>query len=309
MAKTKLPEWKFDPGTVKTNGNVTLVVARRSGKKLRGNRIAMHQTVAAELRAACRATLELFEGKTARPFDPDGLIETDQYLTAPDAAVDTDASVKELLSDTTALPFLGAGDLPRTGFAFYAVELGPASARSSFIRQYNPRRTARPGRVWTVFGDDLRKLEEPVFVFDSTFDMVSTPQGVAALNQPAFERIFRDISVMTGRLPDYVEHITSKLPMADDGAARFLAKCAQNSRVANRARAIYERGHLEEVTIGEIKKEIKRQNLDASKLIKGEELVFDDADPYTLLKLLNEDLFIGGLSKTPYAADRKSARS
>ena len=206
------------------------------------------------------------------------------------------------------MTFLDPQQIPKAGFLFYAVLVGPSDDRSAFIRLYNPRRVARPGLFSTVFGEELRKLKDPIFVFDSEFDMVVTNEGIAALNQNAFERIFRDLSVMRGRLPDYVEHITSKLPMKSEDAARFLAKCVTNSRVANRARAIFEKGHLANVEIAHVKAEIKKQGLDEGKFVKDGHLVFDEADPYSLLQLLNEDLFIGGLSKTPFAAQRKSAR-
>lgn len=309
MPKTKVPAWNFDPDAVGTGGNVTLIVARRSGKSLKGHRVSLHQDVAAELRRVCNSTLETFKGRTAKPFDPDIDIDSDQYLTAADAVVDIDASVRKLVDGESGLPFLSADQLPKQGFLFYAVLVGPAEHRNAFIRKYNPRQVAQAGKFWAVFGDGLRRLDEPIFVFDSRFDMVLTEDGIAALNQSAFAQIFRDLSVMTDRLPVYVEHITSELPMADDGATRFLAKCVQNSRVANRARSIFERGHLKDVTMAEVKTEIKKQKLDESKLIKDGQLIFDDSDPYTLLKLLNEDLFIGGLSSTAYEAGSKSARS
>ncbi len=310
MAKSVIPKSTFDPNAIDVAENLTLVVAERKGKRLRGYRVALHKDVARELRKMCKRTLSVFQDRTPRAFDPDGLIEQDEYLTAADAVVDTDTSVKKLLAGAHSLAFLDATKLPTKGFQFYAVLVGAnTEGRVGFIRVYNPTRVAKPGRFWAIFGEDLRKLEEPVFVFDALFEIVVTNKGIAALNQGSFERIFRDLSVMTGRLPDYVEHITEKLPMADDGGVRFLAKCVQNSRVANRARAIFERGHLSNVSIDMIRKEIKKQNLDEKKLIKNGKLVFDDADPYTLLKLLNEDLFIGGLSRTPYAADRKSARA
>lgn len=309
MAQADPASWKFDPDAVATSGNVTLVVARRSGKKLVGNRVSLHQDVAAELRKRCNATLSTFKARTPMTFDPDvNFLEKDRYLVAGAALVDVDASVKALLDDVASLPLLDPSELPKQGFQFYAVLVGPAEERNGFIRKYNPRQVARGGKFWTVFGDSLRKLDEPLFVFDALFDMVLVKDGIAALNLPAFTQIFRDLTVMTGRLPVYVDHIAQYLPLANDGSVRLLAKCAQNSRVASRARSIFEKGHLKNVSIAQVRAEIKKQKLDESKLIKGNKLVFDDADPYTLLKLLNEDLFVGGLSSIPYEAGSKSTR-
>jgi hypothetical protein len=56
----------------------------------------------------------------------------------------------------------------------------------------------------------------------------------------------------------------------------------------------------------EVRALVRREH-DRSRLPVGAEAVLD-ADPYTLLTLLSEDLFIGGLSAAAYEADRKSAR-
>jgi hypothetical protein len=47
---------------------------------------------------------------------------------------------------------------------------------------------------------------------------------------------------------------------------------------------------------------------DEQQLISGGHLVVDEADPMTLLYLLNEDFFTGGLTTTGFRSERKSAR-
>jgi hypothetical protein len=49
--------------------------------------------------------------------------------------------------------------------------------------------------------------------------------------------------------------------------------------------------------------------LEEAGFIDGDELVVDEADPMTLLELLNEDLFTGGLTETGFRSERKSTRA
>lgn len=75
-----------------------------------------------------------------------------------------------------------------------------------------------------------------------------------------------------------------------------------------RLRAIYERGHLAELTIDDVRAEALRQGLEPDELIVDGELSLQNGDAPTMLKLLNEDLMIGGLTGTRFEVDRKTPR-
>ncbi len=87
------------------------------------------------------------------------------------------------------------------------------------------------------------------------------------------------------------------------------ARAKDNSRLRRMLYVIQRRGHLEHVSIGRMKSHITSQGLDPAILVKGNKLVFGEADPALLLKLLNEDLFKGGLTDEAFVVDRKSART
>jgi hypothetical protein len=56
-----------------------------------------------------------------------------------------------------------------------------------------------------------------------------------------------------------------------------------------------------------LRHEITRHGLNEGDFVRDGRLVADD--PEMLLRILNEDLFTGGLSDTQYQAERKTARS
>jgi hypothetical protein len=164
--------------------------------------------------------------------------------------------------------------------------------------------------VVTAFGDRLQRIEQPLLVLDDHFDLVIGSGGLAALNQAVFEQLFRDTEVMMKRIPVYMKALTAALPFAEDGAERMAEQCTARPRLAKKLRALYENRLVKsgKITISDVRAEAKRQGVDPAKVIRGNKLVFDDDAPQTLLELLNEDLYTGGLSKTRYRAGSKTKR-
>src|SRR5205807_10413049 len=137
----------------------------------------------------------------------------------------------------------------------------------------------------------------PLFILDGRFDMVSFSDGLAVVNQNAFDIMFREAPALTERYPGWVDEIAQTLPFEGNGGQLLAEAASRDSRIAHRLRAIHERGHLKTVTMDQIREVAKREGVDLGGLAKGDKLVFDpDADRFTLLKLLNEDLYTGGLS-------------
>ncbi len=58
-----------------------------------------------------------------------------------------------------------------------------------------------------------------------------------------------------------------------------------------------------------MREHVRELGLPEDELIAGDELVVDEADPMTLLYLLNEDFFAGGLTTTGFCRERKAPRS
>jgi len=127
------------------------------------------------------------------------------------------------------------------------------------------------------------------------------------VSENSFEMLFREAPELTARLPRYVESVAAALPFAEGAGEALADACARNSRFARRLRSIHERGHLQGVTLDRLRHEITRHGLREEDYVRDGHLVADN--PEMLLRILNEDLFTGGLSDTQYQAERKTART
>lgn len=337
---TPVRRWTLDQKRIDVTGDITLVVARRSGKALHGYKVEFEASAGEGIRDVCRKTLDRFEPLAPRQYEPSLHIDPGhEYLAVPDvdlvqhesfrpkrtrkradgtngasttavATIETDPQVRDLLGRAAGLDRLPAEHLSQYSFQFYAAVVGSEpTARSAFVRKNNPAKVLSRGRIVFAYGDRLRTIEDPLFLLDEYFDLIVVADGVAVLDQNAFELLFRDLKVLNERYPVYASAFAS-LKLDDDQIATLIERCRTSSRLGNRLRQIHESGHLSagKVTMREVVAEIDRLGLPKDQLMKGGKLDFSGADADTILKLLNDDLFIGALSKVAYEAGSKARR-
>ena len=301
--------WRPDLTAVAVDEALTLLVAWRRGKNLEGRMVPIDRAVRAAIQSSCEETLNLLAEMHAVGYGPDVHVELNEYMAVPQHVVEDDAyDVLDLLERAASLERLSPADIPKTLW-FYAVAVGnDPERRTSFVRKANPHRLARPGRILTTLGDVLARIEAPVFVLESRFDVVVVEGGLVVLNDNAFETMFRGATELQGRIPQWAKSISDHLPIEAGGAERLVEASKRDARLARRLRSISEADYIPNVTMAQLRAQIKAQGLDAGRLIRENQLVIDEEDPDTLLRLLNEDLFVGGLSGRKYAADRKRVR-
>lgn len=331
--------WELDPTSVDLAGDLTLVVARRSGKTLHGHKVEFEAGAGEGIREVCRKTLERIRSLRPRQYEPSLRIDpTHEYLAVPDsdlvqheafrpkrrrpaedeastgnpaaASIEADPQVRELLRRASGLDRLPADHLAQYSFQFYAAVVGSSpTVRTAFVRKRNPATVLKRGRMVFAYGDRLRSIDDPLFLLDDQFDLVVARDGIAVLDQNAFELLFRDVKVLNDRYPVYTDAFAS-LKLDDDQIAALVERCRTNSRLGNRLRQIHESGHLAagKVTMRQVLSEIERLRLPKDELMTDGKLDFTSADADTILKLLNDDLFIGGLSKVPFEGGSKARR-
>ncbi|MDA8046724.1 MAG: hypothetical protein M0Z30_16025 [Actinomycetota bacterium] len=316
------------------DADATLIVAQRTNR-LKGYRIGMHADVARALRRAAVDTVAAIEARTSVTFAAD--IDYDpatQYLEVPAAlltvaqppqsaadgappggqatpTVETDPEAHAVISQGSSLPLLKAGELGRRTFAFYALIVGNTPEnRTAFVTQWNPHRLGLSGKILTAFGDQLRRIGQPLLAFESLFHMVVIPDGIAVLNKSAFEKVFRDVETMQARVPVWAAHVEAALPLDDASLGCLAEVCGRNKRVAAKARSLFESGVLKDraITGAMLAEEMRRQDLDADRMVKEDKLVIDDTDVPVLLKLLDEGLWRGWLTATAWEAGSKARR-
>jgi hypothetical protein len=329
-------ESTFDPSSIDVSGAITLVVARRSSAtNYKGNQIVMHTDVAAELRAICGATLAALNERSAVAYADDLNFDPEtQYLLVPrgvlvahrpesrrgrrsaDAPVEmpqveVGAGADQVLADASSLPDLDASDLKNQSFAFCAAVVGDdPDHRVAFVDKWNPYKAGLSGHLTTFFGDRLRRIEGPLLVFERSFDMVVTDASIAVLNPAAFETIFRDIDAMTARFPVWSDAAVSALPLDAETAERLRALCGRGGRLATQLRGLYERGIFQTpFTEAALRTEMRRQNLEVERLLVNGKLALDETDIPVVLKLIDEKLYKGWVTATPWDVGTRSKRA
>lgn len=304
-----MPRWPPDLAKVDTSGAVTLVVGWRRGTTITGGRVKLGREVASALRDVGSANLANLAAREAKAYTAETSLEREEYLLVPQSALDSAHPVFALIAGAAQLEALDAARLPERPLVFYAFVIGnDPSTRTGFVRKTNPIQGVGRGRFLTMLEDALVRLQTPVFSFDDRVDLLVLPEGLIVANLSAFELLFRGEDVLVERLPEFVAEIARHLPLSDDAAEELEYRARSDSRLRRRLLNLHERGHLASVTVADIRHEAKAQGLDPTGLIKNGKLVVDEIDAGTLLKLLNEDLFTGGLSGARFAAERKSAR-
>ena len=226
----------------------------------------------------------------------------------PRAEVDDSLGVLALLDAGADSNFLAPNDLEGLRLLFYAtIVAGPNGTQVAFVAKSNPAVSLDKGAWLTPHGDSFASVETPLFLFENRTDLVVGPTHILVLNQLAFEQWFRESPSIGAHLDKWVEGIHTHLPIAGDGVERLRARAETDSRIRRLLRNIHERDHLRTVSIDRIRTHLAQQGLADAGLIEGEELVLPD-NPSILLKVLNEDLFLGGLTDVPFVSDNKEPR-
>ncbi len=286
----------------------SLIVVWKQRDGFAGGEVRVAQSVAEHLRAACEYTVERILERELREYTPDMQLEEEEALVASDPDLVADSPLATLVLPTAPLQIINAQSLPRRALLLYAVHMQLDEASVAFVRKSNPRSIARPGRMFGLLGNTLTRIGGPVFALDDYFDLVVTEEGIVSLSQPNFELLFRETPALQQRIPEWVEAIERYLPLAGDGAERLAERAGTDGRLRRRLRSIAERGHLEHVSIDRIRQHVREAGLAEAHFIDGNRLRYNDANPFELVYLLNEDYFQGGLTDTGFRSDRKSPR-
>lgn len=300
---------KLDPRSIEVPEGVSLVVAWRRGTRLEGGEIRINTTVGNFLRRSCEEALQRLRSSRIRPYDPDMFLEEDEAILVEDAELVSSSPLKPIALPEEPLPLLSARSLPHRPLLLYGVTFRDSTGRRvAFVRKMNPHYGARPGGILAALGNTLTEVGGAVFSLDRVFDLIVWLDGIVAFKQSVFELLFKDSEAVSTAVPGWIQSIADHLPLAGDGA-EVLERMANNStRLRRRLRSINDRGHLAHVTIDQIRAHLRELQLDEADYIENDELVVRESDPIGLLDLLNEDLFVGGLTSIGFRSERKSAR-
>jgi hypothetical protein len=298
---------------IDTSGSASLVVVWRSGKSSHGRVVKAGGEVIAALRHYAETAATVLDSHYADTLAPGRRYDPDQEQDdAPFLRLDTedllDSTIIEQLRQGASLPTIDSNELRTKRLALYALLIGDdPDARSAFIRASSPLSLTTKGLV-ALFDQTLTRVVAPVFAFDETFDVVIGQDGAWALNQANFERLFRESAPVLAKTNEWVKSLATLLPIAESGQELLAERLRQNSALRRKVRSLISKPYLPTLTMDRVAEKATAHGLDAASLIHDGELVFTRDVERELVHLLNEDLFEGDFSGSPYAAGRKTVR-
>ncbi len=287
-------------------GDVSLLMAYEKSDGLEARGVNLGQAAASGLRDLSRDWLGTIEDNVVVPYEATAELADGQVFLVEDEDVLADfAPLYELAAQAAELQPLAVDQVDRR-ISVYGVVAGDAN-RIALFKRSDPRIGYSGGRRFlAVLGERLERLVDPAFAFYSSFEFVLAEQWALIVNQGAFEKLFRDAGLVEQHIDQWVAGIEQHLPWGDGAVAALTEVAHRDSRVWRRLREINRRGHLAAVTIDQVREYADEMGLDEDGLIIDDRLVFDPDNRFSILHLLNEDLFRGPLTHERFEAQRKT---
>jgi hypothetical protein len=287
--------------------------------------IELSRDVASEMQAMCRRTLDHVASLIRRPYGGAPYIEPgEEYLAVPVTELASPALRARIIEDdeatglsdlqrlisTPGLAPLSRGDLQDGRYLFYAVICTGqrTGQRIGFVRQTDPHRVARTGGLATLFGQEgLRRLQDPVFVFEAGFDLVISPDEVAVLRLEAFNRMFADLNTLALAAPANASKIADMVGQVAPAAVDALAHgAAARPSLARRLQRLAQAGTVPSVTPRDLSRAMLKHGLDPAQLVTSDEITFPQERADVFLDLIEQLYYETDFTREHRRSDRYS---
>lgn len=287
---------------IRTDGPLTLAVAWGVGGRVHGRMVNTGQAVAEALRQAAAGTVSSMSSGHA--YDPDADMEENTHLVA-DRIELLDTDLVETLEAGAALPLASQEDVRTKRLSCYAAVIGSGDSRTIFVRKRSPVKLATQSIVATLFDGTLNRVEEPILAFDDRYDAILTSDKVYVLDKKQFESMFKDSDAVLAKAPAWVDALAEDIPVSEASKEVLVESLRRNTFYRSKFHAILRRPHVKQLTPQVLKKKMLAHGLNPDVLMPDNELNFSPETMKDLLRLLNEDLFIGDFSSEQFAAGSK----
>jgi hypothetical protein len=182
----------------------------------------------------------------------------------------------------------------------------------AFVRQWNPQRGFSPGRLLLAYQDTLSRVDDPLFNFDMTFDLVVAPDEIVVLSTTAFNRVFADLDLLGAQVPDQATQLNTDLgkKLSATGLEFLTTTCQSRPRLAQRLRRVAQAAHLASVTEDSLSDALERHGLGRDRFGSGPEVELQSTDDVVVfLDMLEQLYFEADFTGEPRRADRYSTRT
>lgn len=195
-----------------------------------------------------------------------------------------------------------------SGLRFYVVAVQPPGGDPIyFFRTYTPKKMLGRSRLFAVmFRHGIYdKVIEPAFLFDQHIDCISHSGLMFIFKKENFYEIFRFFETIRRIAKETLDTIRATVPIQnfDD----FARDCEGHLAKLEKLRNIAAKPYWGSITVENIKKVIEKNNLSVQvvQTSDGEQLVYNPADKWVLLKLLDDDYLWSLMTEQSYEVTGK----
>jgi hypothetical protein len=261
-----------------------------------------------------------------------------EFLSIATLATSGDLELRELNDDAKLddfqIEWLDASDIPEVGQKIQSVPLGSTSVgmydatddqyarglkyyvlvltqtsgnRIILFRRFSAKNAVSRSRLVAVFSEGTYdRITQPTLLFDEQFDCIVNGPATFIRNKNDFQQLFGYHDKLRERALECLRQVKSLIPIAnfDD----FAASCQSHKQKLMKLSNILKLPHLQNVKIADMKKVIEQFKLAGVKIVEqnGEEqLVFDPADRWAILRLLNDDFLSSMMTSANYEVNSK----
>lgn len=194
------------------------------------------------------------------------------------------------------------------GLRFYVIVAQPPAGNPAyFFRAYSHRKMLSRSRSFAmIFNKGVYdRVADPMFLFDHTIDSVSRDGTIFIFKKEHFHEMFRFFEMTRKVASETLETIRAAVPIHNFEA--FVRDCEANMSKQVKLNHIASKPYLSRLTLDNIKKVIAKNNLAISIItIDGKEMiVYDHADKWVLLKLLDDDYLWSLMTELGYEVSGK----
>lgn len=299
---------------------------RKPNGKIECYRIRLHEDTFNEFREIATSTISRLDTKQPRPYEKFGALEEDEYFILDNSSIPNKPAQKQrndpgteeiasalaMVADTDRHPKLSS-DAIRSPLKMnlYMISYPIGSSYIGFVRQTNPQRSISPGYRYFQYGDNLKRINKPDFVFDNWIDLIIGPEKVVILSDTVVQMLFRDVELV---MESVVENMTvvvdafqDQLPLAPQGIEVLRNFCDRGPRNAKR---LYDLVHdrLTDLNLDSenIIQALSKHGLDH--LMSNGELNLTDESVPSFFDFIEGRLYHDDHTHEPRRADRYSKR-
>jgi len=194
------------------------------------------------------------------------------------------------------------------GMRFYVIVAQPPQGDAVyFFRAYSHRKMLSRSRSFAmIFNSGVYdRVTDPMFLFDSTVDCVSRGGMMFLFKKEHFHEMFRFFEMTRKVASETLETIRAAVPIHNFEA--FVKDCEANMSKQVKLNHIASKPYLARLTIDNIKKVIARNKLAVPVIKVGDKemIVYEHADKWVLLKLLDDDYLWSLMTEQSYEVSGK----